>query len=560
MRRTKAARRAAPSTNGKHREPWIDPIFINNLTEATNRLAQNAYTWAARPGIGGGDPRRSVEDEIGVPQLGTRLDPNRLWNLYRRNPLACRLVDVMPNECHGMKFEVRETEDLARETPFEQTFRRLDRNLRNATGAMPSRFDGDEGSPIAEALLRIDKLAGIGCYGVLVFGIEDGRPMREPAAGIEEHNSMPAELGKDGEGKPALVGNSWRGDAAGRYRLVVNLPQTVGSLRPLRGLRAVPEIFAQISRWENNRSSPRFGQPVEYLVNFSGDAATAGWQGPLGYEAVHWSRVLHVADTYHQAPANDLIAAPRMEAAYNQIEGVHLLGSACPEAFYRYGFGGHQFSTHQQLGGDVETDDDSMKAAYQEYINGLQRFLIAKGGAFSPLGVQPADPTSTLDLLITLIAIKTDIPKRKLTGSEQAQLASEQDRNDWQLRVMRRNNMWTIPSLYVRFIDRCWQLGLVAPPETFTVKAEEVNVLTQSEKGALLTQRTTALTTYIGGNGAQLIDEKTWLTKEYGYTEDQADEVLGKAALDAEPAPPEEPAQDSDLPDFTGGGDAQAAD
>src|SRR5690606_42007529 len=65
-------------------------------------------------------------------------------------------------------------------TPFEMAWDQLGRSLKNN-----SWHQDEEGNIIWEALARADTLSGIGHYGVILLGIDDGKELYRS----EEHTS-----------------------------------------------------------------------------------------------------------------------------------------------------------------------------------------------------------------------------------------------------------------------------------------------------------------------------------------------------------------------------------
>jgi len=131
------------------------------------------------------DPRRNIDDECGYPDMetgiGTTLiDPDYYRRLYDREPIACRVVQCLPKESWQVTPLVYEDEDPDKITPFEEGWDGLSKTLRGAQ----SWYQDEEGSPVWEHLRRADILSGLGHYGVLLIGIDDGLAFDQPAEGV----------------------------------------------------------------------------------------------------------------------------------------------------------------------------------------------------------------------------------------------------------------------------------------------------------------------------------------------------------------------------------------
>lgn len=127
------------------------------------------------------DPRRNVYDECGYPRDG-QVTLDGFYQLYRREAIAARIVQIFPKESWQVHPEVYEVEDATVETPFERDWRELGKQLLGTK----SYYQDIEGSPVWEFLRRADELSGIGRYGVILLGIDDGKRLSEPVDGVEE--------------------------------------------------------------------------------------------------------------------------------------------------------------------------------------------------------------------------------------------------------------------------------------------------------------------------------------------------------------------------------------
>jgi hypothetical protein len=123
------------------------------------------------------DPRRSIELECGWPET-IQIDPEACRDLYERDPIANRAVNVWPNESWQVQPTVYESEDPDKTTPFEDAWDGLSMTLRGG-----SNYQDEADSCVWEYLWRADKLSGIGRFGIILLGIDDGQPLEVPAPG-----------------------------------------------------------------------------------------------------------------------------------------------------------------------------------------------------------------------------------------------------------------------------------------------------------------------------------------------------------------------------------------
>lgn len=158
-----------------NRMMWQDPILLNQIDTLNSTMLSRA---ALTNRGGGDDSRRNINDECGYPD---EIDAEDYRKLYDREPIASRVVQVLPMECWQVTPQVYEDEDVETVTPFEQAWHDLGKQLRGE-----SYFQDEEGSPIWEHLMRLDILSGIGSFGVALLGIDDGKELSEPVDGFED--------------------------------------------------------------------------------------------------------------------------------------------------------------------------------------------------------------------------------------------------------------------------------------------------------------------------------------------------------------------------------------
>jgi hypothetical protein len=166
--------------NGKNPTTNADYMKIAAFNEAVYNVTLSRKEFISRFL----DPRRDINDECGYPAT-SNMTAERYRDLYDREAIAARVVDVLPEESWMIQPEVFETEDNEQETPFEKAWKELDNSLRGQ-----SFYQDEKGSPVWEHLKRADKLSGVGAFGVILLGIDDGKDLREPIDGINERGEF----------------------------------------------------------------------------------------------------------------------------------------------------------------------------------------------------------------------------------------------------------------------------------------------------------------------------------------------------------------------------------
>lgn len=457
----------------------------------------------------GGDPRRDLDDECGY-------DPNPTTqsyeDLYDREPIAAKVVAFWPNETWQVSPSVYEDEDADVNTPFEKAWDALGRELAGEDGL----FKSEEGNPIWEYLRRVDILSGIGCYGVLLLGLDDGLPLDQPVVGLKEMNSYP--VGKNG-------GNRYKPSMNRVYSLTTNAKQTTG--RKLLYLRAFPESLAPIVRYETNMTSPRFGQPTMYRLSLNEprDYGYATAQ-PTATVYVHWSRVIHVADTYHQACSSEIMAIPRLKPVLNPIVDIRKVRGSSAEMYYKGAFPGYSLETTDT---EMEMNDSSLRDLMEKYINGLQRYAIWDGMTMKSLAPQVVDPTAQIEVQEKAISAAMDVPWRIWQGSERGELASSQDQKRHNKNVACRQNRYATPRQVLPLVGRCVLVGVLPRPEQVCCDWPEIASMTELEKAQVSLAQTQTDAAYMAGGVEALIPPRDYLTRVRGFTEEEAEAMLEAA-------------------------------
>lgn len=432
------------------------------------------------------DPRRDIYDECGYQREPVTWSVYQ--DLYDREGVASRVVEVMPKECWQVQPQVYEAEEYDVTTPFEEAWYGLGRTLRGEK----SWYQDERGSVIWEHLRRADILSGIGYYGILLLGLDDG-------------------------------------DTSGQVNL--HTPAVPRKGQKLVYLRCLPESLSLATRFETDGNSPRFGQPTEYLVTFNDPRNVS--QGAIGLttatQSVHWTRVVHLCDNSHQADGSEVFAPPRMRPVLNRLLDLQKLYSGSAEMYWRGAFPGLSFETHPNLGGDVEFDRAALRNDMENYMNGLQRYLALQGMTAKSLGVQVVDPTPQIQRQIEAICIKIACPKRVFMGSERGELASSQDDSAWNDRLKERQHGYLTPRVIVPLIDRLIWLGVLPEPDGYSVYWPDLTSQSNSEKADIALKRTQGLGQYAASGARTILLPFDYLRHIQGFTEEEAANAVAAA-------------------------------
>jgi len=410
---------------------------------------------------------RDVDQEGGYPPV---INIRDLANMYRRNDIASRVVDLLPDESWKEYPQIWETEE-ERETPFEIAVDRLANETR-----------------LFSYLHRIDRVSGIGRFGVLFIGLDDGKDFTEPAPGFT----------LDG---PA--------DSPGQAKVLY--------------YRVFDESAVQIAGYEEDHGNPRYGLPKYYnLMFYEPTLAESTGSMPSVSPAtetikVHWSRCLHIADNLL---TSEIFGMPRMENVYNRLLDLRKINAGAGEMFWKGGFPGYSFEVDPRNGELDDEQREAIKDEIQKWEEGLTRYFAGVGVSMKSLSPQIANPEPFVSNVLRIIAATKGIPMRLFIGTESASVASTQDANTWLERVALRREMYVTPGIIRPCVDRMIQYGALPPTEIkdgeakiYAVKWTPLAEMTQAEKAEVGLKRTEALARYATAGAEALVPLDAWLSK-----------------------------------------------
>lgn len=447
------------------------------LTEVVSRA-----NLAARLGFQyGGD--RDIYQALGYL---TSLKYEDYLTRYTRQDIAKAIIDRPVRATWQGPLELIES-DKSEDTAFEKAWTALNRKL-----------------GIKSRLARLDRLIGIGRYGVLLLGLDD----------------VP---NKDGFEKPVKAG-----------------------ARQLLYVKPFGENSAKIATYETNTKNNRYGQPLIY--NF--EVADVE-NGSVSYLNVHYSRVIHVTDDPLES---EVFGIPRLEAVFNRLMDLDKLVGGDAEMFWRGARPGYEGKVDQDYQMTDQMKED-LKEQIDEYENNLRRILINEGVNLQALEQQIADPSNHVDVQLTMISAVTGIPKRILSGSERGELASTQDTSEWKEYVQARREDHAEPNIVRPLADKLIELKILPKPANdYTVKWNDLYSLSEKARVEIGKARATAIREYTYGPMAEVIvPPELFMETCLGYTTEQitlarkmrddmiSEEELHEAILkELEPPEPEE--------------------
>jgi hypothetical protein len=314
---------------------------------------------------------------------------------YRRQDIAARIIDLPANDTWKKPPEVSEDDNM--ETAFVKEWESLATRLR-----------------IWSMLSRVDKLSGVGRYGMLLVGARDGENLAEPI--------------------------------------------NQGSLKGEKGilyLRPFSEEKASIKTWVEDTGDERYGLPELYAVRLRDDKDAVN---------VHHTRVLHVAEGKQDT---EIYGTPRLQKVYNRLDDLMKIVGGSAEATWLNMRPGTLLTNQPDYA--IPQDDDAKEARLEEirrYAHDPLRFLMLEGMDARQVGPsEVVDPSGPFNVQISLIAAACEIPQRVLLGSARGELAAaREDMNQWAGVIASRQSNYAEPEILRPFIDRLIWYGVLPMP------------------------------------------------------------------------------------------------
>lgn len=390
---------------------------------------------------------------------------------YKRQDIAKAIINKPVSATWRGPLVITEQDD-DKETPLEAGWTELESKLK-----------------LKLKLIQLDKLAGLGRYGVLFLGLSDTN---------------------DREGLSQAVV-----PRAGLELLYV---------RPLS------EQHAKVDTYVTDTADERYGMPLTYKVIID----TPGGTGSESM-TVHHSRIIHIAEGLMMDGVN---GEPRLEAVFNRLKDLEKLVGGSAEMFWR----GARPGYHGQIDPEVQMSDidkDKLKDQLDEYEHNLRRFLVSSGVSVKSLETQVADPSAHVDIQVMMISAVTGIPKRILTGSERGELASTQDETNWLEMIQQRREEFAGPVIVQPLVDRLIEYGVLPKPaKTYYVNWKDLWSTSDKDKAEVGQIRSTALAAYVSSPFAMDILPPTVFLKYILNMSDediaQIEEMQEQAMLDEE--------------------------
>jgi len=282
--------------------------------------------------------------------------------------------------------------------------------------------------------------------------------------------------------------------------------------------------------WDENPSSPRYGQPTTWNYN-EGNVQTADTPPPARSVTIHHSRVVIVGD-YREGVSE-------LEAAYNDFVSLVKITGGSGESYLKNAsrqlsveFGDTQSLPNlaREHGISMEELDERLNEQMADLNSGIDAAAFTTGGKINPLVANVPQPKEHFEMQVQCIAASLEIPTKVLIGNQQGERASTEDQDDFNNRCQARR-LGELQTDIRRFIDRLIEYRIIppVPGDEYEVMWSELTDASFADKLAMVKTLAEAQKALAG-------------TGEFIATGDEYRTILGWEAL----AEPELPADDDE--------------
>lgn len=348
------------------------------------------------------DGRRDLQQVFGYL---ANPDAQTLWE-YSRRGLGARIVEIWPNDTWMERPTIQEVPEPGAVTPFEQDVETIIQRT-DMWGWMQ----------------ELDTMAQSQEYGVMLVGIEGVRdftvPLTEQVTGVA------------------------RGPESVQY------------------LRVYPQFRAEIQAVDTEPSSPMFGDPSLYRLETEQKSRLSGGTDLDTTFNVHASHVIHFAD---HTRGNRIFGNPLLLRVIDRIFDSEKMIGGIGEMTYRDGKRRMVIEAIEGVSIDDILQDKEFRKHLESFAHDFSEWYIGAGQTVKAFAGEIPNIAENYLRVMQNIAFEMDVPMRRMFGSEQGSLATEQDNQSHNRKLTAREKNITEPRIIRPFVDLMIRIGAVRPP------------------------------------------------------------------------------------------------
>lgn len=367
----------------------------------------------------GGNTKHDYYHDYGWPEC---LNFDLFYRAYTRSGLAAAGVDKTIEKTWETLPKLWETEKPA-ESKLEEDIRR--------------HFDK---AGIWRGMMNADRRSMVGRYAGAIIVLRDGKPMHEPVDRVR------------------------------------------GGIQGLAGIIPAWEGQLEVSEWDQDMTSERFGEPTYYQFNQQAVGDYNG--GGRNSVRIHHDRIIIFSE---DGTVNGRSA---LEAGYNDIIDAEKVKGAGGEGFWKSSRGtpviqapsgvSPQDVMRGMAAANSEEVIDKLNDQVDSVARGFDKAYMMGGFSVSTLAISLPQPKEFWDIPAMSFAASLSMPFKVLIGNVTGERASTEDGAEWNQTCMSRRDNRVKPQIH-EFIGRLVRWGIL-PGRDWTIGWDDLAEATATDK------------------------------------------------------------------------------
>lgn len=453
----------------------INSTMINKLQERVDKargnsrvMVENARSSLSRLGMDTSSTIGSREYDNVLGYCTTDQTYSTYKKMYDRGDIAKRIVDAPVSAVWANPPSIIEVDDKAE----FNTVSKLNREWNRVYNQLN----------IGETYRRADRMSRLGSYSVIYVGYDDGIALdRKPRKGSKIAYLQPLSY-----------------DNVNSYDLVEDITN------PRNGL---PEYYYIT----NNQTSSNTTPSITTVESGKSQISTK----------VHHSRIIHVTDDNLDS---NIESVPIFTHVYNRLVDLIKIVGGSAEMFWLGARPGYAAIADPDTN-VTEENYEQMEQMLEAYDNDLTRWIQTSGIKIESLSPQVYSPKDHFDVSMACISAATGIPQRILTGAEAGELASTQDKANWETTVVERRSIFAEPKLLRPLISKLQEAGQLSLGDYSIVWPDLTTMSEQDKADAAYKNSQAFMYATMDVNKLKLIGAKVFCTKIMNWDDETTKEV-----------------------------------
>lgn len=306
---------------------------------------------------------------------------------------------------------------------------------------------------------------------------------------------------------------------------VLSQPLQRASAKDVTYVSTLSEDRATIASYVEDTTNPAYGTPEFYNVQLLVSTT----------HRAHYTRVVHLAEGLLE---DDVFGKPRLRAVWNYLDDLDKIVGGGAEAAWKRMDPGMQVDIGPDVRLTPEIEDDLDKQI-DELIHGYRRVIRTRGAKIDMLSAAVAGFGPNASSVMDFVSATTGIPQRILMGSERGELASAQDKSNWDDRVAERRKEFAEPAVR-RVVDMFIKIGVLPAVREYEIvwpKTDEMDEPTKAEVAASIAS---ANASQRSAGDTPILSSSEIRDKVFGLDPLEVEETEEEETTPPAPASPEE--------------------